>query len=598
MSMKKILCLCLALVLALAMTGCSNSKEVQAKLDEATAANADLQAQLDEANAANAQLQEQLTAAEAASTSDAESATAASADLQAQLDEANTANAQLQEQLTTAETANADLQAELTAAQSANTDLQAELTAAQATNTDLQAELTSAQELADTYYPYYAAQIVATYGENGIIWLKDVQEAYNSVCAQYASYGLDLAAYGMEDTVKMDLVASAVEDAVIKAKATELGLDQFDEATLADFEASADAMMQSYVEYYISYFYPEATEITDEMRAEAEAYWTSTGFSREAYAEALRDDAVNAAVYDYVTGDVTISDEEVQAAYEALIAKDQERYANDNSYYNDISSGATIAWNPEGYRTVKHVLIGFNDEQTTRYNDLQSQLTSLNAEREAILAAEPTEAAEGTEPTEAVASTEPTESAAPTEAVEAAAPTEAVEGAEPTESAAPMRTLEEVDADIAACNAELDALYAELMPTAEEVVAAFNAGTSFDDLIAQYNQDPGMTTEPIASFGYPVSAASTIWDPAFTAGAMSIAEVGQISEPVRGVNGIHIIYYLSDITPGTVALDEIRDEVAQLALDDKIAATYNDQVAAWVEEANVEYFYANFGIAG
>ena len=598
MSMKKILCLCLALVLALAMTGCSNSKVVQAKLDEATAANADLQAQLDEANAANAQLQEQLTAAEAASTSDAESATAASADLQAQLDEANPANAQLQEQLTTAETANADLQAELTAAQSANTDLQAELTAAQATNTDLQAELTSAQELADTYYPYYAAQIVATYGENGIIWLKDVQEAYNSVCAQYASYGLDLAAYGMEDTVKMDLVASAVEDAVIKAKATELGLDQFDEATLADFEASADAMMQSYVEYYISYFYPEATEITDEMRAEAEAYWTSTGFSREAYAEALRDDAVNAAVYDYVTGDVTISDEEVQAAYEALIAKDQERYANDNSYYNDISSGATIAWNPEGYRTVKHVLIGFNDEQTTRYNDLQSQLTSLNAEREAILAAEPTEAAEGTEPTEAVASTEPTESAAPTEAVEAAAPTEAVEGAEPTESAAPMRTLEEVDADIAACNAELDALYAELMPTAEEVVAAFNAGTSFDDLIAQYNQDPGMTTEPIASFGYPVSAASTIWDPAFTAGAMSIAEVGQISEPVRGVNGIHIIYYLSDITPGTVALDEIRDEVAQLALDDKIAATYNDQVAAWVEEANVEYFYANFGIAG
>ena len=510
-------------------------------------------------------------------------------DLQAQLDEANAANAQLQEQLTTAETANADLQAELTAAQSANTDLQAELTAAQATNTDLQAELTAAQELADTYYPYYAAQIVATYGENGIIWLKDVQEAYDSVCAQYASYGLDLAAYGMEDTVKMDLVASAVEDAVIKAKATELGLDQFDEETLAGFEASADAMMQSYVEYYISYFYPEATEITDEMRAEAEAYWASTGFSREAYAEALRDDAVNAAVYDYVTGDVTISDEEVQAAYEALIAKDQERYANDNSYYNDITSGATIAWNPEGYRTVKHVLIGFNDEQTVRYNDLQSQLTSLNAEREAILAAEPAEDVAVAEPTEA---TEAVEAVEPAEAVE---PTEAVEAAEAT---APMRTLEEVDADIAACNAELDALYGELLPTAEEVVAAFNAGTSFDELIAQYNQDPGMTTEPLASFGYPVSAASTIFDPAFTAGAMSIAEVGQISEPVRGMYGIHVIYYLSDITPGAVALDEIRDEVAQLALDDKIAATYNEQVAAWVEEANVEYFYANFGIAG
>ena len=487
----------------------------------------------------------------------------------------------------------------------ANAELQTKLDEANAANTELQA-------LVDTYYPYYAAQIVATYGEDGVVWLQDVQEAYDSVNAQYASYGLDLAAYGMEDSVKMDLVASAVEDGVIKAKAAELGLDQFDEATMADFQTSADEMLNGYVDYYISYFYPDATEVTDEMRAEAEAYWTSTGFSRESYAEALRDDAINAAVHDYVTKDVAVSEEEIQSTYEALIANQQERYADDNSYYNDISSGATIAWNPEGYRTVKHVLIRFNDEQSARYSDLQSQLTSLNEERDAILAAEPadepveavaepteaTEAVEATESTEAVEATESTEAVEATEATEATESTEATEPTESTEpTAAPTRTLEEVDADIAACNAEMDALYAELMPTAEEVVAAFNEGTSFDELIEKYNEDPGMSTEPIASFGYPVSAASTIWDPAFTAGAMSIAEIGQISEPVRGGYGIHIIYYLSDITPGVVALDEIHDQVQALALDDKIAATYNDQVAAWVEDANVEYFYANFGIA-
>ena len=69
------------------------------------------------------------------------------------------------------------------------------------------------------------------------------------------------------------------------------------------------------------------------------------------------------------------------------------------------------------------------------------------------------------------------------------------------------------------------------------------------------------TTEPTATIGYAVSADSDTWDPAFTEGAMSIAEVGQISEPVYGSYGIHIIYYMSDITPGAVALEEIHDSV-------------------------------------
>ena len=442
----------------------------------------------------------------------------------------------------------------------------------------------------DTYYPYYAAQIVATYGEDGVVWLKDVQAAYDSVSAQYASYGLDLAAYGMEETVKKDLVDSAVEDAVIKAKAAELGLDAFDEAALAEFAASADATMESYIDYYLGYYYADAEEITDEMRAEAEKYWSDNGFSREAYAESLKNDAINEAVYEYVTKDVAVTDEDIQAEYETLVAENQESYANDRTYNSDRNAGTTIAWNPEGYRAVKHVLIKFNDEQSALYSDLQSQLDSLNAEKDAINAAQT-----ATEAPEAEA-TEETENS--TEAPEAEATEETENATEPEETEAPLRTLEEVNADIAACATEVEALYAQLMPTAEEVIAAFNNGTSFDELIAKYNEDPGMTNEPTATIGYAVSADSTTWDPAFTEGAMSIAEVGQISEPVRGSSGIHIIYYMSDVTPGEVALDEIRDGVAEVALSDKIAATYDNQVAAWVEEANVEYFYSSFGIAG
>ena len=524
MNLKKILCVCLALVLALAVTGCSSSKDIQAQLDAANVSITELQAQLE---AANATIEEMQAAAEAA---EAEPVAA----------EAETAT----------EPALGD--------------------------SDAEAKIAELQALVDTYYPYYIARIVATFGENGVVWLDDVQAAYDSVSAQYASYGLDLAAYGMEETVKKDLVDSAVEDAVIKAKAAELGLDQFDETALAEFAASADETMESYIDYYLGYYYADAEEITDEMRAEAEKYWTDNGFSREAYAESLQKDAINEAVYEYVTKDVAVTDEDIQAEYETLVSENQESYTNDRTYNSDRNAGVTIAWNPEGYRAVKHVLIKFNDEQSALYSDLQSQLDSLNAEKDAIV-----EAQTATEAPEAEATAEATE-----------------ETAEPEETEAPLRTLEEVNADIAACATEVEALYAQLMPTAEEVVAAFNAGTSFDELIEKYNDDPGMTSEPIATTGYAVAAGSTTWDPAFTEGAMSIAEVGQISEPVRGSYGIHIIYYMSDVTPGEVALDEIRDGVTELALSDKIKSTYENQVDAWIAEANVEYFYSNFGIAG
>lgn len=562
MNLKKILCVCLALVLALAVSGCSDSKDVKAQLEAANATATDLQAQLDDANAKTA-------------------------DLQAQLDDANAKIAELEAAPAAAEPAT-DAQEPATDAEDASADAEEP-----ATDSDAEAKIAELQALVDTYYPYYAAQIVATYGEDGIVWLSEVQNAYDSVSAQYAAYGLDLAAYGMEDSVKKDLVDSAVRDGVIKAKATELGLDQFDEDTIAEFEASADAVMENYISTYIDHFYPDAEEVTDEMRAEAEAYWSDNGLTRDIYVASLKSDATNQAVHDYITKDVAITDEDVQAEYETLISENQSSYTNDRTYNSDRNAGTVIAWNPEGYRAVKHVLVKFSDEQAQLYSDLQSQLDSLNAEKEALEAPE----AEATEAPEA----EPADTEAPEdEADSSEAKAETVEPAAEDaadEAEAPARSIEEINADIAACATELEALYAQLMPTAEEVVAAFETGASFDELIEKYNEDPGMQTEPTATIGYAVSATSDAWDPAFTEGAMSIAEVGQISAPVRGANGIHIIYYMSDITPGEVPLEEIREGVEEVALSDKIQATYDDQVAAWVAEANVEYFYSNFGIA-
>ena len=512
MTIRRIMCICMALVLALACAGCSGTsgKELQAQLDAALA-------KIDELEQRE--------------------------DLQPQLDAANARIAELEQQASEQE---AEPQAEADAQEEAAP--QGDLEAANARIAELEAQV-------ETYYPFYIAQIVARFGDH-IIWLEDVQGEYDAVAAQYESYGLSLAAYGMEDMVKRDIVDSLVKNAVLFAKAEELGLDQFDEEAEANLEAEAQELLEQYIDYYIQTIYPDAEEVTDDMRAEASGYWTANGMGADGLLQSIRESAILDAVSEYITKDVTVTEEDIQAAYEALVEQDQTNYANDRTYNSDRTSGVAIAWNPEGYRAVKHVLILFSDEQAQRYSELQGQINSLNAERAAI------------------------ESASEEES-----------GAE-----AETRTLEEVDADIAACGLEIEQLYSLLMPTAEEVIAAFEDGTDFDELIAQYNDDPGMQNEPSASQGYAVSADSTYWEQAFTDGAMSIANVGEISAPVYGSNGIHIIYYLADIEPGEVGLDAIRDSVTQDAEEQKLQTTYNDQVAAWIEEAGVEYHYESFGI--
>ena len=75
---------------------------------------------------------------------------------------------------------------------------------------------------------------------------------------------------------------------------------------------------------------------------------------------------------------------------------------------------------------------------------------------------------------------------------------------------------------------------------------------------------------------------------------MSIAEVGQISAPVNGMNGIHIIYYLADITPGAVPFEDIAAAVEANALAAKVDETYNTTVDEWVEAAAPVYYPDRF----
>lgn len=459
-------------------------------------------------------------------------------------------------------------------------DLQAQLDAANERIAELEAQV-------ELYQPYYDAQVIVEY-DGGVVFLDDILEQYAGVDSQFSSYyGVSLADYGYDTVYKQLIAETLLQNAVLEAKATELGLDQLDDETMAGLTEEAAANFESYITSVWDYF--ASDDLTDEeIREDCVAYLESMGYTEDALLESLIDNYVSEQLYNYITADVTVTEEDIQAAFDELVAEQEASFADDSTYNTSRNNGDTIVWNPEGYRMVRHVLIKFTDDQATRYSELQDTLDTLNEELEALqTAAEEAAAATDESTTEA---TDETAAEATAEATdEAAAETTGETAAEATE--APARTEEEINAEIADVEAELTALYEELLPTAQEVIDAFNSGTSFSDLIDQYNEDPGMENEPTATNGYAVSANSTAWDPAFTEGAMSIESIGEISEPVYGQNGIHIIYYDSDIPAGAVDLETVRAEIEESALNTKLNDTYDNTLAEWVEAVNPVYHY-------
>jgi hypothetical protein len=454
-------------------------------------------------------------------------------------------------------------------------DLQAQLDAANARIAELEA-------LVEQYKPYYDDQVVAEFGTDGIIWRADAMKEFEAASSAYAQYGLSIDDYA--DGIKEDILKSLVKSAVIDAKAEALGLSNLDDETIARLQTEATETFENYVDSYRSYF--AAEDATDEeAREQTLAALESYGMTQDALTQQTIDGYVDEQLYNYVTADVAVTDEDIKAKYDAMVAEAQESYADDYSYNNARNSGNLIVWNPEGYRAVKHVLIKFDDAQAKQYSELHSTLDSLNAELEALNA--PAETETPVEIEDADVEVEE----APVEEAEATPETTPEVTPEPTPE---PRSREEIQADIGNIATEIEALYSQLLPQAQQVIDEFNGGADFNSLIEKYNADPGMQNEPTATNGYAVSANSTTWDPAFTEGAMSIEAVGQISGPVYGQNGIHVIYYLSDITPGPVALEDIADAVKDAALQDKTAETYDNQVNAWVEEAKPVYHVDRF----
>lgn len=335
-----------------------------------------------------------------------------------------------------------------------------------------------------------------------------------------------------EDTIKNEVLSNLTEDAILIQKAQELGVYEPSAEEAAQIDARAQASLDEMVDYYLSY-QADPNKTDEENRAAVLEFLAGEGTTLESITESLTSQGWRDRLFAAVTADVQITDEDLRAYYDQAVANAEMAYTADpQSYESDRLGGAAVFWNPQGYRRVKRILIPFSDENAARMRELTAQM-ELGGD----------------------------------------------------------------EATIAAALSEMEAIYRSLDDTVAEVQGRIDAGEDFNALIDAYGADPYLAESGVGrEDGYYVGVGSQLLDPDFVSAAMALAAPGDTSEPIESAEGVYILRYEGDVTPGPIPFETFLadTEMRAIAEEELRADDYNATVESWLEEANIVFYPENF----
>ena len=411
------------------------------------------------------------------------------------------------------------------------------------------------------------AQIVAKV--NGVEITKgEFRMAFDEIIYYYSMFGMQVTQDNVAE-IHATALDSLVLDEVVKQKGKELGYDQLTVEEQTQIDADFNEMWQSYLDSYKAQAEADAAEAgltptEAELNAKAEelllADMSTSGMTKESMKQSSIDQEIYTKLLEATQAEVSVTDEEVQAAYDELLAAQKTKYAETPEAYETDAGSTTIAYIPPGYVRVKHILIKPDDtdeaytEYTAKVETLQTEITDLGTQVGELYSA-------GSEDNQA--------------------------------------EIAVLDAQIAAKRAEEAALrnqfLASLKPKADEALAKAKAGEDFDALIEAYGNDPGMTASPAKEEGYLLSDASSAdeggtMDADFTRASMALANVGDISELVPTSFGYHIIKLVAKVASGDIPLNDIKEEIRETELATKQSEHWSARQEEWKAAATIETF--------
>lgn len=220
---------------------------------------------------------------------------------------------------------------------------------------------------------------VATVNGEALMYSKyaAIESAY---LYQYESAGVDLTDENTVAYLKDLALSYAVEQLLVEQDMRAQGCYTFDEELEAWFvQTGKDAYNQALQDVMDSMRSTETSE--DELEVYALAYAESLGVTEQTYIDFYRTQYAQENYRQWLIRENPVTDEAVQAEYDALIAQSKALYENDAAAFETaLLSGSSAWYTPVGYRQVLQILLpaeGATAEE--KLASVQSKVDEINA---------------------------------------------------------------------------------------------------------------------------------------------------------------------------------------------------------------------------
>ena len=232
---------------------------------------------------------------------------------------------------------------------------------------------------------------------------------------------------------------------------------------------------------------------------------------------------------------------DIVAKYDELKKEQTESFTDSakDDYVSAFNDGTIIVKNLAGYSLVQHILVNFDEDDQDNITKLYKAMT--DAQSEVDEKQEELDEAEDEDKTKLETELEELK--------------QELEDATKAYEEAAKEAAEKIQE-------KTDEIYESVKDADEE---------KFIEVLVEKTDDTGMNTEEAAKKGYLVGDEDGMIQE-FHDAALALKEAEDISEPVLGPYGYHIIRKMEDIPEGFVELDKVRDEIK-----DSLTTTMRDE---------------------
>ena len=213
------------------------------------------------------------------------------------------------------------------------------------------------------------AVLASAYDGEVTVMCSDVQGTFDmnlqSYLSYYAQYGYEMDEYDLDfqASVASETVQMQMSTNIAQRHAADTGYvvtEEMDAGYMAQAEEAMASMRAYYQEYLAAYGVAE-----EEMDAIIDSELAAAGYTVSALYESAKLAGVLDHLYALGTEGVTVTDEEVKAAYDAKIAAQKETYSDVDTFINDYLSDAEILYIPENVRRMHCIFVAQDDSEAT-----------------------------------------------------------------------------------------------------------------------------------------------------------------------------------------------------------------------------------------